>query len=198
MKPLREVERGAGPGPVTGSEPTVSVTSGTPEAKARALVELEVLLLKELDCYRDLLDIMLKEKHVLTANRPEALPDLLEAQKRVLHDARALEPRRIGAMKSLGECLGCENVPTLRELGERLDGDERIRVEKLRESLAHVVPRVDKVNRINVLLIRNNMSFIGNTVRTILEVSTPRAPTYAASGETRQEGEVSAWTDRRA
>lgn len=167
-------------------------------AMDRLLGELEDLLCRELDCYRDLLDIMLKEKQILTANRPEQLPDLLEEQKRVLMDTREIEPRRMAAMRRLGEALGIAHAPTLREITEHLDGDDRVRVEKMREALAHVVPRVDKVNRINVLLIRNSMSFISSTVRTILEESTPRPPTYAASGQTGPQGEVSAWTDRRA
>jgi flagellar biosynthesis/type III secretory pathway chaperone len=164
----------------------------------RLLAELEDLLCRELDCYRDLLDIMLKEKQILSANRPESLPDVIEEQKRVLMDTREIEPRRMDAMRRLGAALGIAEPPTLRAITERLSGDDRVRVEKMREALAHVVPRVDKVNRINVLLIRNSMSFISSTVRTILEESTPRPPTYAASGQTSPQGEVSAWTDRRA
>ncbi len=161
------------------------------------LARLEDLLCRELDCYRDLLDIMLQEKEVLSANRNEALPDLLEEQKRILFAAKALEPQRIDAMRESATRLGLEAGATLRQIAERIDGAPRDRIRRLRDTLAHVVERVDQVNRINVLLIRNNLDFISATVRAILEESSPQ-PTYAPPGKSAASGEVASWTDRRA
>ena len=59
-----------------------------------------------------------------------------------------------------------------------------------------VLPFLSRQNRINVLLIRNSMSFISATVRAILEESSPRAVTYAAGGQMTPPGQGPAWTDR--
>jgi len=170
--------------------------SPAPSAE-RTLAVLEDVLLQELDRYRDLLDILLKENNILTSDRPETRPELIEAQKRVLLDARELEPRRVNAMSRMGVALGLARTPTLRELSQQLAGNDRARVEKLREAFAHVVPRVDRVNRINVLLIRNRMSFISSTVRAILEESIPHAPTHAPTAQATAQNDPSSWTDRR-
>jgi len=175
-----------------------TVAQGAP-ASEPDLARLEDLLWRELDGYRDLVDIMLREKEVLTANQPDELPPLLEEQKRVLHDVKSLEPERAAALARVSTAVGAPAPLTLTELADRLDGESRSRVTKLRDALAHVVPRVDQVNRINVLLIRNSMSFISTTVRAILEEGTPRPTTYGRSGSLQANGAPpSSWTDRRA
>ena len=150
------------------------------------------------DKVRELCDVLTHEKELLTANRPEALPDVLEQQKRILHDAKRLEPERMGALRDVSAWLGSTSTLTLTELAAALEGDARTRIEKLRSALSHVVPRVDQINRINVMLIRNSMSFISTTVRAILEEGPERGVTYAASGQAAETTSRTSWTDRHA
>ncbi len=182
-----------------GSTPDIGIPAAAPDAGREepiGLARLEDLLCRELDCYRDLLDVMLKEKEVLSTNRNEELGELLEEQKRVLFSAKSIEPRRREAMAALVGELSLEHGSTLHQIAGSLDGAARERVLKLRGSLTHIVERVDQVNRINVMLIRNNLDFIGTTVRAILEESTPQS-TYAPTGKSAQR-EVLSWTDRHA
>jgi hypothetical protein len=101
-------------------------------------------------------------------------------------------------LRRVAEQLGVPGPITLQTIAENLTGDARARGEKLRAALVHVVPRVDQINRINVLLIRNSMTFISTTVRAILEEGPARVGTYLPTGETAATGTPTSWTDRRA
>jgi hypothetical protein len=170
--------------------------SGTTPHRA-ALAKLENQLLEELDRYRDLLDVLLEQKALLTAHRVEELPVLLERQQFAVEAAKVLEPDRMQQLRTVAGLLGVEGSPTLRAVIDKLDGPERGRMTKIRESLLHVVPRVDQVNRINSLLIRNSMSFISATVRAILEESAPLPPTYERQGRVADPDRQPSITDRR-
>lgn len=164
-----------------------------------SLARLEDLLWRELDEYRCLTDILLREKEILTRNAPEELPELLEEQKRVLHEVRTIETSRTAALRQVANEVGFTGDPNLTRLCEALDGDARRRMQKLRDALAHVVPRVDQVNRINVLLIRNSMSFISTTVKAILDEDPEnKNTTYSPRGHVPTNDERPSWTDRRA
>jgi len=156
---------------------TATTEAGT--RLAQDLANLEAVLWRELDRYRCLCDLLLREKEILTQNRPEELPELLEQQKEILLEARALEPERASALSRVARDLGAPEPFTLPALSALLTGDERARIEKLRAALVHVVPRVDEINRTNVLLIRNSMSFISTTVRAILEENPARTSAYS-------------------
>lgn len=173
----------------------------TPAAPALSptLSRLEDLLWRELDEYRRLTDVLLREKEILTRNAPEDLPELLDEQKRVLHEIRSVEEIRTAALRRAAEENGVTGDPNLTRLCESLDGEARTRMQKLRDALAHVVPRVDQVNRINVMLIRNSMSFISTTVKTILDEDPKNAnTTYSPRGHVASAEKRPSWTDRRA
>ena len=171
----------------------------TPDTVSRAAVaKLENQLLEELDRYRDLRDVLLEQKALLTAHRVEELPLLLERQQQAVDAAKACEPDRMEQLREVAGQLGVEGTPTLRSVIDKLDGDDAGRLTKIRESLLHVVPRVDQVNRINSLLIRNSMSFISATVRAILEESAPLPPTYERQGRVSDPDRRPSITDRRA
>jgi flagellar biosynthesis/type III secretory pathway chaperone len=183
----------AGNPDATAAEPRASAGSGS---LPQRLAVLEDLLCRELDCYRDLLDIMLREKELLTRNRSGELGALVEEQKEVVHAAKSVEPERVQALRACSRELGLREEATLREIAAKLEGSDRRRIERLRETLKHAVDRVDAVNRINMILIQNSLSFIGQTVRAILEESAPPA-TYAAGGQRVTGSETPAWTDHR-
>ncbi len=141
---------------------------------SETLARLEDLLWRELDHYRELCDVLAHETGMLEADRPEALPPLFEEETRILEDARDLAPQRTQALTEVSAALGAARALTLVEVAERLEGDERVRLEKLRTALAHIVARVDRINRTNLLLIRNRMSLVPASMHAILEEAPSR------------------------
>lgn len=175
--------------------PTTSAERTTLESD---LALFEDVLCRELDHYRDLLDLMLKEKDLLVSNQPEELAAVLELQHQAMERAREMEAARMEALGRLATRLGVTEPVTLRALESALTGDPRARVARLREALTHVIPRVDQVNRINVMLIRNSLSYIATTMHAILDESGSRSATYAPGGAVRPRQVGPGWMDRKA
>ena len=154
-------------------------------------MELWNILTEEVKLYENLLDVALNKQKALMERSLEKLNSSIKNESRLTGEIRALEVRRMNSFKDLSETFQLNPEKTkITDVFKAIGANEAERFAKLKIKIVKVSRELDKVNRINALLIEKNMRFIYKSMKAITREIMGKEATYGKSGglETRTLG----------
>jgi hypothetical protein len=132
--------------------------------------------------YRQLLELVRKEKDILVGAKLDELNDNNKAKDGMLVRIRSLENTRMKVARELAQKIGVDvEAPRLLDMATRFDGERSDKLRTLHATLDLLVKRVSDVNKQNEELVQaalNNITGAMEAIRDTLQ----EKPTYAKQG----------------
>jgi flagellar biosynthesis/type III secretory pathway chaperone len=154
-------------------------TNGGVDGLYHELVECLDGLIK---IYRNLLDVVRREKEILVASRLDELNDNNKAKDAMLVRVRSLENTRMKCARDLAQAVGSDvEQPRLLEIATRVEHEKAQRLRNLHSALELLVKRVAEVNKQNEELVQAALNNITGAMDAIRDGLKPK-PTYARQG----------------
>lgn len=158
---------------------------------------LLAVLENELNEYRTILDLTVKERTFIIRNEIEALEDSTLEKEKCIRKSLSHEGERRLAVEELKRKLRIKGEePTLSTIGEYLDGNDASALGALQQSLLKTIESLDRVNRENARLLVRSISFVGDNIRLLAE-SGAANPTYKNGGAVEENREHLTLLDRK-
>jgi flagellar biosynthesis/type III secretory pathway chaperone len=125
--------------------------------------------------YRDLLDLLRKEKDLLLTADYENLILLTKEKEILLSRIRAADMARERYAQEMKIILGLESsTPRLVEIIDRLSGREKERLQSLYQMLSLLIERAQILNRENEVYARSGLEMIEGAFRNVKETLNPQ------------------------
>lgn len=132
--------------------------------------------------YRSLLEVVRREKEILTSSKLDELTENNKAKDAMLVRIRSLENSRLKLARELAGAVGADTEsPRLLEIATRIESVSADKLRNLHSVLDLLVRRVSEVNKQNEELVQSALSNITGAmeaIRDTLEVK----PTYGQKG----------------
>jgi len=151
----------------------------------KALVDNLITLIRdEEDVLEQFLDCLTRQKECIVANRIDLFDETVQEQETIITRIRALEAGRIEVVKSIAQLAGSEDDLTITRLIEMNLGETSEELRSLKRTLAGLIDRVKKANRVNQYLIKRSLSFIQKSVDLFIDEGEPTV-VYTQNGSRR-------------
>lgn len=145
--------------------------------------QLISLLDSQIKVYRNLLDIVRKEKDILISADLDNLSENNKAKEAMLIRVRSLETQRIHVAQELCEQLKLNpEAPRLLEMAVALEGEEGEKLRNLHSVLELLLKRIQEYNKQNEELVSSALSSITGAMKAIRD-TLEENPTYKREGE---------------
>lgn len=127
-------------------------------------------LVKTLDgatqLYEKLGIVLERKRAAIVGGKTEALAQCTLTEERLVELARVLNDSRIGIMGSLAQRVGLRTGDvTLQRVAERVGEPWTSDLLGMKAKLTALVERVQEMNRVNAMLIKDSLEFIGDVLR---------------------------------
>lgn len=127
----------------------------------RELAERLINLIKdEEDVLESFLDCLTRQKECIVNNQIDQFDETVQEQERLIVRIRELETGRIDVVRSIANFAGSEDDVTLTRLIEMNLGETSEELKSLKKTLAGLIERVKRANRVNQYLIKRSLSFV--------------------------------------
>lgn len=129
--------------------------------------------------YRQLLELVRREKDILVAAKLEDLNENNKQKDAMLVRIRSIENGRMKSARDLALKLGADvEAPRLLDLAARLDGPRSEKLRTLHSALELLVKRASELNKQNEVLVQSALANISGAMESIRDSLQPK-PTYA-------------------
>lgn len=129
---------------------------------------------RQVQCYRDLLQVARRKKDILVAGKVQELDKLIGVEQALLLRARQLEEERLSLLEGVGAELKRDPGELTREhLFSRLTGEEREEAGRLEAELREVLTQLQEENQLNQQLIKQALEFIEFSRGLLSEIAGP-------------------------
>ena len=116
--------------------------------------------------YEKLSIVLERKRAAIVAGKTDALDQCTATEERLVELAQVLNTNRVGIMGSLAQRLGVPGGrPTLKQLAERLGEPWGSKLMSMKAKLAGLVEKVQEINRMNAMLLKDSLEFIGDVLR---------------------------------
>lgn len=133
--------------------------------------------------YRNLLELVRKEKDILIESRLEDLNENNKAKDALVIRVRSLENSRLKCARDLALAVGADHdQPRLLDIATHCKGDWAAKLQNLHSVLELLMKRVSEVNRQNEELVQAALKNITGAMEAIKTDLQPKA-TYARQGQ---------------
>ncbi|NQZ00800.1 MAG: flagellar protein FlgN [Bdellovibrionales bacterium] len=144
--------------------------------------ELDKVLQHEIKIYRNLLDIVRKEKELLVASRLDDLSENNRSKEAQLIKLRSLEQQRVKLATELCQALSLPaDEPRLLDISNELGGELGDRLRNLHSVLSLLLKRVHELNQSNERLVNSALNSITGALKS-LKSALDENPTYKRQG----------------
>jgi len=157
--------------------------------------DLIILIRDEEDVLSRFLDCLNRQKDHIVANQIEQFDLTVMEQETLITRIRALESGRIEVVKSIAKMAGSEDDLTIARLIEMNLGETSEELRTLKKTLASLIERVKKANRVNQYLIKRSLSFIQRSVDMFIDEGEPMV-VYLPNGSRRPRGAARVLVDK--
>ncbi len=148
--------------------------------------------------YRSLLDVVRREKEILTDSRLDELNENNKSKDALLVRIRTLENSRMKSAREMAQILGGDvDQPRLLELAAKMPGERGDRLRNLHSVLELLVRRVAEVNKQNEELVQSALRHITGAMEAVKEGLAPKS-TYEKHGSVTGRVEGGALVNREA
>ncbi|HRK07014.1 MAG TPA: flagellar protein FlgN [Pseudobdellovibrionaceae bacterium] len=148
--------------------------------------------------YRSLLDVVRREKEILTDSRLDELNENNKSKDALLVRIRTLENSRMKSAREMAQILGGDvDQPRLLELAAKMPGERGDRLRNLHSVLELLVRRVAEVNKQNEELVQSALRHITGAMEAVKEGLAPKS-TYEKHGSVAGRVEGGALVNREA
>jgi hypothetical protein len=132
--------------------------------------------------YRNVLEVVRREKDILVASKLDELNENNKAKDAMLVRVRSLENTRMRCARDLAQAVGADvEQPRLLDIATRMEHDRAQRLRTLHSTLELLVRRVSEVNKQNEELVQAALNNITGAIDSIRDGLKPK-PTYARQG----------------
>jgi len=129
------------------------------------LSDLIMVIRQEEEVLAKFLDCLTRQKEYIIANRIAEFDETVKEEETLITRIREMEGQRMELVKTLAQTTGAaEDELTLTRLIEINLGEASEELKALKRTLAGLVGRIKKANRVNQYLIRRSLSFIQKNI----------------------------------
>lgn len=147
--------------------------------------QLIELIREEESVLEDFLDTLTRQKEYIVQNNVEAFDKTVQEEEDLINRIRRLEDGRVEVVKSIASITGSEDDGlTLTRLIEMNLGEVSVELKNLKRTLAVLVERIKRANRVNQYLIKRSLSFIQNNIGWFIDENNLNV-IYSQNGEQR-------------
>jgi flagellar biosynthesis/type III secretory pathway chaperone len=127
--------------------------------------DLILVIRQEEEVLEKFLDCLTRQKEYIVANRIAEFDETVKEEEGLIVRIRDMEGQRMQLVKTLARTSGAaEDELTLTRLIEINLGEASDELKNLKRTLAGLVGRIKKANRVNQYLIRRSLSFIQKNI----------------------------------
>jgi flagellar biosynthesis/type III secretory pathway chaperone len=156
------------------------------EVVTKAFKNLTDVLDDEIKVYRNMLDLVRREKEVLISAQIIELEDCNKAKETMVLKIRGLERQREKAAREMGHAVGLQlENPRLLEIATKLIDPESSKIRSIHSTMTLLIGRIKEINDANEDLIQASLKMVNGALGAIKQTLQPKS-TYAASGEVKK------------
>jgi len=127
--------------------------------------QLITVIRREEEVLEKFLDCLNRQKEHIVQNQVELFDDTVKEEETLISTIREMEQTRMSLVKSIANATGnAVDELTLTRLIEINLGEASEEMKSLKRTLATLVDRIKKANRVNQYLIRRSLSFIQKNI----------------------------------
>jgi flagellar biosynthesis/type III secretory pathway chaperone len=145
------------------------------------------LIRDEEQVLEDFLDCLTRQKEFIIQNQVEKFDLTVQEQESLITRIRELEAGRIEVVRTIALQAGSEDDLTITRLIELNLGETSDELKSLKRTLAGLIERIKKANRVNQYLIKRSLSFIQKNIDMFIDEGDAMA-IYLPNGSRRPRG----------
>lgn len=146
------------------------------------LSSLIKLVEREVQAFRELLDLLTQQRDCIIDRRMDALRSTVEQEEALIEETRELERQRKEQVEVLSDRLGSPGqTMTLAQIIEVVEGTYALRLSELRDSLLTMMRKLQVANERNRFLIEHALSYVDHHIR-LLTGQGPEGTPYTQQG----------------
>ncbi len=149
--------------------------------------QLVGLIREEEEVLGQFLDCLTMQKECIVANKFDEFDETVLNQENLIRRIRALESGRIEVVSSIASLAGTDADLTITRLIELNLGESSEELRTLKKTLAGLIERIKKANKVNQYLIQRSLSFIQRNIDMFID-ETDATETYLPNGSRQQRG----------
>jgi flagellar biosynthesis/type III secretory pathway chaperone len=148
----------------------------------RVLLSLTKLVEREVQAFRELLDLLTQQRDCIVDRRVDDLTCVVEQEEALIAETRDLERRRERQVEELSGRLGRPGeMMTLAQIIEAVEGAYAIHLSELRDSLLTVMGKLQMANERNRFLIEHALGYVDHHIR-LLTTQDVKGASYTQQG----------------
>lgn len=142
--------------------------------------------------YRQLLDIVRKEKDLLITSNIEQLNDNNNAKEQVIIKIKALDAVRMTYAAELAHLVGADTAqPRLLEIAQKIGGAEAEKLRTMHAALEMVIKRLSEINKTNVVYAESALQTVNSALENFKDTLLGQPKTYQQKGKYKQGSDTS-------
>lgn len=136
--------------------------------------------------YRQLLDLVRKEKDLLITSNIDQLNENNNTKEQVIIKIKALDATRINYASELAHFAQADTAqPRLLEIAQKMGGAEGEKLRTMHAALEMVIKRLSEINKGNVIFAESALKTVNSALENFKEALTPQK-TYQQKGKYKQ------------
>jgi len=136
--------------------------------------------------YRQLLDLVRKEKDLLITSNIDQLNENNNTKEQVIIKIKALDATRINYASELAHFVQADTAqPRLLEIAQKMGGAEGEKLRTMHAALEMVIKRLSEINKGNVIFAESALKTVNSALENFKEALTPQK-TYQQKGKYKQ------------
>ncbi len=149
--------------------------------------QLVGLIREEEDVLVEFLDCLILQKECIVSNKFDQFDETVQSQERLIRRIRELESGRVEVVGSIARIAGTDADLTITRLIELNLGESSEELRSLKRTLAGLIEKIKKANKVNQYLIKRSLSFIQRNIDMFID-ETDSSETYLPNGSRQQRG----------
>ena len=137
--------------------------------------------------YRQLLDIVRKEKDLLITSNIDQLNDNNNTKEQVIIKIKALDAVRMTYASELAHLVGADTAqPRLLEIAQKIGGAEGEKLRTMHAALEMVIKRLSEINKTNVVYAETALQTVNSALENFKDALIGPQKTYQQKGKYKQ------------
>ena len=135
------------------------------------------IISKEAALFESFLELLERQKKMLVANNVDGLNEVTALQQEKLTESRVLNRRREQIIARMKELNALEGDVTVSRLLAIDDGNQAVRLSKLRDVLSSLNAKINESRNTNAMLLNQSREFVAKTMAMLAKMNSP-VPSY--------------------
>lgn len=149
--------------------------------------KLVSLIREEEETLQQFLDCLSQQKESIVSNKFDQFDKTVQLQERLIQRIRELESGRVEVVGSIARLAGTDADLTITRLIEMNLGESSEELRLLKKTLAGLIEKIKKANKVNQYLIKRSLTFIQRNIDMFIDESDV-SEMYLPNGSRQQRG----------